>query len=105
MQGTGKVSPKPVIQEVGKFSSKQEWLSDLNRDFVGIVVGGLEVGLRAQVEDNIQKKVKMAPRQNMALIHSINHHIYQFIGKQRPDSSLCRYKALNFTLIFLNKIY
>ena len=93
-QGTGKFSSKQTLLEVGKFSSKQEWLSDLNQDFEDIVVGGLEVGLRGQVEDNIKMKVKMTPKQNMALIHSINHHIYKFIGKQRPDSSLCRYTAI-----------
>ena len=87
---TIRVRFKPKMQGVRKYFSKQEWLSDLNEDFINIVVGGLEVGLRTEVSNNIYNKKIMTPKQNMALVHSVNHHIYLFIGKQRPDSSLCR---------------
>ena len=78
-----------------KFSSKQEWLGILNKDFLAIVVGGLEVSLRSKVAEKINRNVKLTPKENISLVHSINHHIFQFIGKQRPDSSLCRYCSLN----------
>ena len=85
---------------VEKFASKQEWLSNLNQHFVEIVVGGLEVSLRQKVAEKIEKKTKLNPKENMSLIHSINFHIFQFIGKQRPDNSLCRLVLCNLSTHF-----
>ena len=74
-----------------KFASKQEWLSNLNSSFVDIVIGGLEVSLRDKVRHKFGSKIKLSPKENMAMVHSINHHIFKWIGNQRPESSLCRY--------------
>ena len=71
-------------------SSKQQWLSALDANFVNKIVGGLEVSLRGAVEQNIRERKKLAPKQNKAVKSSVNHQIFQFIGNQRPDANLCR---------------
>ena len=70
--------------------SKQEWLSNLSTNFIEIVVDGLEVGLRDKVAEKVKQKKKLTPKENMALIHSVNHHIFKWIGPQTPDGPLSR---------------
>ena len=74
-----------------KFKSKQAWLSNLRSHFVEIAVDGLEISLRDKVSEKIKQKKKLTPKENMSLIHSINHHIFKWTGPQTPDSSLTRY--------------
>ena len=70
--------------------SKQEWLSNLSTNFIEIVVDGLEVCLRDKVAEKLKQKKKLTPKENMALIHSVNHHIFKWIGPQTPDGPLSR---------------
>ena len=71
--------------------SKQEWLSHLSSNFLEIVIGGLEVSLRAKVSQKVKEKKKLTPKENMSLVHSVNHHIFNWKGPQTPDGSLSRY--------------
>ena len=70
--------------------SKQEWLSNLSSNFIEVVVEGLEVCLRDKVAEKVKQKKKLTPKENMALIHSVNHHIFKWIGPQTPDGPLSR---------------
>ena len=71
--------------------SKQEWLSDLSYNFLEIVIGGLEVSLRGKVSQKVKEKKKLTPKENMSLVHSVNHHIFNWKGPQTPDGSLSRH--------------
>ena len=71
-------------------SSKHEWLSDFFTNFHSIVIGGLEAGMRDIVQKSINEKTQLRGKENQAVINSINHHIFKYIGKQRPDKALCR---------------
>ena len=74
--------------------TRQEWLSNMDKSFVKIIVGDLQASMREQVKKNIQDRKKLTPNQNKAVIASVNHQIHLFIGKQRPDAELCRYILL-----------
>ena len=71
-------------------SSKHEWLSDFSTNFHSIVIGGLEAGMHDKVQKSINEKTQLRGKENQAVINSINHHIFKYIGKQRPDKALCR---------------
>ena len=71
-------------------SSKNEWLFDFSTNFHAIVLGGLEAGMRDKVQKSINEKTQLRGKENQAVINSCNHHIYKYIGKQRPDKALCR---------------
>ena len=88
---TATTTPEVVIVPGGSFSkSKQEWLSDFNSNFIGIVVGGMEASMRKTVADSIHEKRALKGKANQAVINSVNHHIYEFIGNQRPTKEFCR---------------
>ena len=71
-------------------TTKQEWLSKLNSNFVDTVVGGMEASMRALVMKKIAEKEQLKGKENQAVINSINHYIYEYIGAQRPEKALCR---------------
>ena len=73
-----------------RYQSKQQWLNNLRNNFLDIAVGGLEVTLRKKVSELIEQKKPLKGKNNQAVINSINHHVYEFIGNQRPDKALCR---------------
>ena len=85
------IPPEVVIVPGGSFTkSKQEWLSDFNSNFTGIVVGGMEASMRKTVADSIHEKKALKGKANQAVINSVNHHIYEYIGNQRPTKEFCR---------------
>ena len=96
---TGEEVDITKLKPSNKFASKQDWLSNLNCNFAEIVIGGLEVSLREKVRNKFETKTKLTPKENMAMVHSVNHHILLWIGIQRPESSLCRY-VFNVCLCF-----
>ena len=46
--------------------------------------------MRKKVSEHIKQKKPLKGKANQAIINSINHHIFEFIGNQRPEKSLCR---------------
>ena len=71
--------------------SKLEWLGDFSHRFTDIVVGGIEASLRLKVSTCIQEKMPLKGKLNQAVINSVNHHIFEFIGCHRPGIDLCRW--------------
>jgi hypothetical protein len=51
----------------------------------------MDVSLRMQTKENINRKVKLTPRQNAGVINSLNFAIKEQFGLQRPNPDLCRY--------------
>ena len=92
-------SKKEIIEECEanakkRFSfsySKQDWLNNFSVNFSSIVVDGMEASLRSKVAKSIKEDVQLKGRENQAVVNSVNHHIFQFKGSQRPDKDLCRY--------------
>ena len=70
--------------------SKKDWLSHFSANFVEIVVQGLEASMRSKVKSSIEGGIKLSPKQNKSVIAAVNHEIFQFVGNQRPDASMCR---------------
>ena len=70
--------------------AKSQFLSIFDKEFNKIVIGGLEASLRDRVAENVKNHVRLPFKQNMAIIHSVNFHIFGYIGCQRPDPGLCR---------------
>ena len=71
--------------------SKQEWLSNLSQNFQLIVVGGMDISMRTKVSKKISEHLQLRGKENQAVINSVNHHIFEFIGNQRPEKGFCRY--------------
>ena len=71
-------------------TTKQEWLSKLNSSFVDSVVAGMEASMRTLVMKKIAEKEQLKGKENQAVINSINHYIFEYIGAQRPEKVLCR---------------
>ena len=71
-----------------------EWLSNLSRNFESIVLGGMSASLWDEVTKTLLNNGELKGKQNQAVINSVNHHLFQFIGRQRPESSLSRYVYL-----------
>ena len=72
-------------------TSKQEWLSNLSQNFQLIVVGGMDISMRTKVSKKISEHLQLRGKENQAVINSVNHHIFEFIGNQRPEKGFCRY--------------
>ena len=70
--------------------AKGDWLSNLDRQFKEIVIGGLEAAVRDKVLKSIASGAQLGFKENQAIIHSVCYHMYGYIGSQRPDPSLCR---------------
>ena len=79
-----------------------EWLSNLSRNFESIVLGGMSASLWDEVTKTLSNNGELKGKQNQAVINSVNHHLFQFIGRQRPESSLSRYVYLPGGNYFLN---
>lgn len=71
-------------------TSKQDWLFNFRANFFSIVIGNMEIGMRTKVSQSIEKKVALRGKENQAVINSVNHTIYEFVGSQRPEKALCR---------------
>ena len=70
--------------------AKGDWLSNLDRQFQVIVIGGLEAAVRDKVCKSIASGAQLGFKENQAIIHSLCYHMYSYIGCQRPDPALCR---------------
>ena len=71
-------------------TSKQDWLFNFQANFFSIVIENMEIGMRTKVSQSIEKKVALRGKENQAVINSVNHTIYEFVGSQRPEKALCR---------------
>lgn len=72
----------------------KDWMKHLDDNFLEIVLENMDGTNRSETAISIQNRMRLSPRQNMSVIHSINFHTYKFIGSVRPDMSLCRILAL-----------
>jgi len=87
---------KKVKEEVvepkhgNKFRSQAEWICFVEKNFMEIICGGLDVSLREQTKKNVLSKVKLTPRQNAGVINSLNYAVKEQYGLQTPNQDLCR---------------
>ena len=47
------------------------------------------MALRERTKQNIQRKIKLTPKQNAGVINSLNFAVKLQYGVQRPDPGLC----------------
>jgi len=79
-----------IVPDGPRTKSKQEWLHDFSSKFLEIVVGGMEASIRKSVANSIHEKKALKGKANQAVINSVNHAIFEFIGNQRPTKEFCR---------------
>ena len=79
-----------IVPDGPRTKSKQEWLHDFGSNFIDIVVGGMEASIRKLVASSIHEKKALKGKSNQAVINSVNHAIFEFIGNQRPTKEFCR---------------
>jgi len=79
-----------VVPGESRTKSKQEWLHDFGSNFTRIVVVGMEASIRKTMANSILEKKPLKGKANQAVINSVNHHIYEYIGNQRPTKEFCR---------------
>ena len=84
------VQEKQAIMVGKRFRSLGEFLADVDENFVDIVIGGLEFGLRKAVEEKLQARKDLSPKENMAIIHSLNQVVFEEFGSERPDPKMCQ---------------
>ena len=65
--------------ELGK--TTYEWLSNPSRNFESIVQGGMSASLWDEVTKTLSNNGELKGKQNQAVINSVNHHLFQFIGR------------------------
>jgi hypothetical protein len=75
------VKEKEAIMVGKRFRSLGEFLAD---------VGGLEFGLGKAVEEKLQARKDLSPKENMAIIHSLNQVVFEEFGSERPDPKMCQ---------------
>ena len=71
--------------------STAEWLSHFKDNFSSIVQSGMSAPTREKFLRNFDEGIPLKGQVNQAVIDSINHHIFSFIGRQRPSKDVCRY--------------
>ena len=63
---------------------------------------GIEASRREGIMKKIYAKIKLSPKENSAVIHSINFSIKTQIGNRRPNPALCRLVIWFFILHFIS---
>ena len=58
------------------------------------MLGGMSASLWDEVTKTLSNNGELKGKQNQAVINSVNHHLFQFIGRQKPESSLSRYMCI-----------
>ena len=74
-----------------QFRSLAEFLTNVDKDFDVLVIGGLESGLRNSVMAKLQSiNAALTPRENISIIHALNQVYYNEYGNKRPDPKTCQ---------------
>ena len=73
-----------------QFRSLAEFLTNVDKDFDVLVIGGLESGLRNSVMAKLQSINALTPRENISIIHALNQVYYNEYGNKRPDPKTCQ---------------
>ena len=71
----------------------KDWITNLDENFIKIILDNMQATTRSETAISIQKHEKLSPKNNNAVINSINFHASKFIGAARPDISFCRVLA------------
>ena len=69
--------------------SHDEWLEHLRANFVEILAEGLDASRRSSILKKVKDDTKLAPRENNAVVHSMNTAIFNTFGRVRPSVKLC----------------
>ena len=59
-----------------KFRSSGEFLASIDNKFEKVVVGGMEAGIRKLVKEKLKNKIKLAPKENISIIHALNQVVF-----------------------------
>ena len=82
----GKAGGTSGYVEQGKqFKSHGQFLNDLANEFESKIVGGLEAGLRSQVNEKLAKDIILLPKENNAVVNSLLQNIFDQYGPEKPD--------------------
>ena len=100
LQRRAKNFREPTAEEAGeeeteigggrKFKSSGEFLASIDNKFEKVVVGGMEAGIRKSVKEKLKNKIKLAPKENISIIHALNQVVFDEYGSMRPDPKLCQ---------------
>ena len=71
----------------------KDWIKHFDQHFIAILLDNMQATTRVETGISIRKHEKLSPKNNSAVINSINFHAFKFIGAVRPDASLCRVLA------------
>ena len=77
-------------QKGKNFRSLGEFLSSVDDNFVEIVIGGMEAGLRKSMKEKLINKDELNVKENMGVVHSINQVVFDEYGPRRPDKQICQ---------------
>ena len=73
-----------------KFRSLGEFLSNVDKNFEAIVIGGLEGGMRKSVGEKMKNKQELLPKENIGIVHALNQVVFDEYGAERPDPKVCQ---------------
>ena len=78
------------VQGGKKFRSLGEFLSNVDKNFEAIVIGGLEAGMRKSVGEKMKNKQELLAKENMGIVHALNQVVFDEYGAERPDPKVCQ---------------
>ena len=81
---------EPSSSKRKRFRGIREFVTNLDKHFEEIVIGGLDSGLRKSVHDRFMRKEKLLPTENMNIIYSLNQAYYDEYGDIKPDRDSCQ---------------
>ena len=79
----------PLVHGIRNIA-KDDWLSQFKSNFHTIVLNGLKAALRPSVSKKFSDHEQLNAAENQAVICAVCYHIFEYIGRQRPEKDLCR---------------
>jgi DNA-binding XRE family transcriptional regulator len=70
--------------------SINDWLKHIEDKLIPIILENKDAATRVALVEVLKNNAEMTVKQSLAIIQGLNHHIFQFIGRVRPDVTLCR---------------
>ena len=73
-----------------------DWLKQIEDNFLPLIFEGLNVSTRASVVEAMKTNQELNYKQAMCIIHSLNHLVFQYIGHIRTDPTFCQCSRTSF---------
>ena len=67
-----------------------DWLKHLEDNFEEVLIGGTDGTVRSDILANMERRAELTTAQSRALIRSLNHQLFLFLGSVKLDMPLAR---------------